>query len=453
MFGGLRKFLAPILPPALQMSKAETFVDSSVRIALEGLVSARWVLILILIGVGVMGELVPSLGTDSIRWFGERSNLVPIGATVVLWGGSNLAAHHWRVALSRRGHRVAGLHLVLDVVALTVLLGLTGGAENPFTVLYVVPITLATQVSPRWTWGVAIASVVAFGVLMELAPEASTAGANMHQMHHMHHGAMGTMGDHLRGMWLSLGLAGALITYFVHRIALGIAHQRDELARLRDAARADRELARIGSLAAGAAHELGTPLATLAVLAGELEHMAPDEKHEAIDVMRGEIARCKRIIGSMANSELRAEAMSRDDIEPWNISQLEAFCEGASECEWQGNAPIDFAPLALVSDVVQELIRNAQNASPDEPWVRLEGRRDAEGLRVRVIDRGQGMTDEVLAAATDPFFTTQLRPESMGLGLFLASAQLRAYRGRLSIQSVLGEGTSIQISIPENEDV
>ncbi len=428
------------------MSKADTLGDSSVRIALKGLVSARWVLILILIGVGVMGELAPNLGTDSIRWFGERSNLPAIGATVALWAGSNLAAHRWSAQLARHGHRVAGLHLVLDVVALTVLLGLTGGATNPFTVLYVVPITLATQVSPRWTWGVAIASVVAFGVLMELAPEVS--GAH----HHMHHGSMG---DHLRGMWLSLGLAGALITYFVHRIALGIAHQRDELAKLRDAARADRELARIGSLAAGAAHELGTPLATLAVLAGELGHMAEDEQHEAIGVMRGEIARCKRIIGSMANSELRAEALSLDDVEPWKISELQSACSDSDDvtCAWHGDATISFAPIALLEDILQELIRNARNAADGTPVIRVEGTRDSAGLEVLVEDQGQGMTAEVLATATDPFYTTQLKPESMGLGLFLVSTQLRAYRGKLTVDSVLGKGTTIHISIPENEDV
>lgn len=428
------------------MSKSETLGDSTVRIALEGLVSARWVLLLILIGVGLVGELAPNLGTDSIRWFGERSNLPAICATVALWGGSNLAAYRWSAELAQYGHRVAGFHLVIDVVALTVLLGLTGGAANPFTVLYVVPITLATQVSPRWTWGVAIASVVAFGVLMELAPAASAS----QNMHHMHGGAMG---DHLRGMWLSLGLSGALITFFVHRIALGIALQRDELASLRDAARADRELARIGSLAAGAAHELGTPLATLAVLAGELEHMADDEKQEAIDVMRGEIARCKRIIGSMANSELRAEALSLEDIEPWNISDLDEACGESAACVWKGEASISFAPMALVKDVLQELIRNAANASEGPPNIRVEGERTSLGLAVRVIDTGPGMTDEVLAAATDPFYTTQLKPESMGLGLFLVGAQLRAYRGTLSIDSALGVGTTIQISIPENEDV
>jgi two-component system sensor histidine kinase RegB len=264
----------------------------------------------------------------------------------------------------------------------------------------------------------------------------------------------GSMSDHLRGMWLSLGLAGALITYFVHRIALGIAQQRDELASLRDAARADRELARIGSLAAGAAHELGTPLATLTVLAGELEYMKDDEKQDAIDVMRGELARCKRIIGSMASSELRAEALSLSDIEPWTLGELAAGCGTATVCEWLGaELEVAFIPKALVLGILQELVKNAENASEEASNVRVLGERNRKGLILRIVDSGRGMSDEVLAAATDPFYSTKEKPESMGLGLFLVSAQLRGYGGSLSIESSQGKGTTITISIPENEEL
>ena len=415
---------------------------SSVRITLQGLISARWVLLLILILVGVVGELVPHLGTNSAQWFAERSNRYAIAATIVLWGGTNLATRAWIDALSAYGRWVAGLHLIVDLMALTVLIGLTGGAANPFTVLFVVPITLATQVTPRWTWGVAFASVVAFGVLLEFAPGRA--------MDHINHGAMG---DHLRGMWLSLGLAGALITFFVHRIALGIAAQRDELARLRDAARADRELARIGSLAAGAAHELGTPLGTLSVLAGELEHMDEGEKQEAIEVMRGELARCKRIIGSMASSELRAEALGQRDIEPWHLSELEAGVEATTVCTWEGSErEIAFVPKALVLGIVRELVANARAASGGEGEVMVAGTRSSDGIRVQVRDQGAGMSDDVLAAATDPFYTTKSTAENMGLGLFLVNAQLRAYGGELSIESEAGEGTTISIHIPDLED-
>ncbi len=417
-------------------------VDPSVRITLLGLVSARWVLILILIAVGILAELLPSLGTDSIRWFGERSNLLAIVATVLLWGGTNFATWKWVDRLSAHGNHVAGVQLIGDIVALTVLIGLTGGAANPFTVLFVVPITLATQVSPRWTWGVAIASVVAFGVLLELAPADTSS--------HMHHGSMG---DHLRGMWLSLGLAGALITFFVHRIALGIAAQRDELARLRDAARRDRELARIGTLAAGAAHELGTPLATLTVLAGELEYMSTEEKQEAIVVMREELARCKHIIGSMASSELRAEALSQRDVEAWQLEELEVDLEEGISCQWHGGSrSIDFVPKKIVLNAIRELVANALAASSKIDEIDVHGFRDADGIRLQITDQGGGMSEEVLAAATDPFFTTQSKPDNMGLGLFLVSSQLRSCGGELSIQSTLGKGTTIQIYVPETED-
>ncbi len=408
-----------------------------------GLVSARWVLLLILIAVGLLGELLPNLGTDSVRWFGERSNLPAIIATILLWSGANLATRKWIDRLASYGRRIAGLHLVADIVALAVLIGLTGGANNPFTVLFVVPITLATQVSPRWTWGVAITSVVAFGVLLNLtAPE---------PMSHMHHGSMG---DHLRGMWISMGLAGALITFFVHRIALGIAQQRDELTRLRDVARGDRELTRICGLAAGAAHELGTPLATLSILAGELEHMPEDEKREAIETMRGEIARCKRIIGAMSSPELRAEALSLVDVAPWRLDELEVELDPSIACEWKRSSQrIAFVPKALIVGIVKELVANAKVATSNKGEVKVSGVRDDTGLRLQVSDTGGGMSEDILAAATDPFFTTKDDSEHMGLGLFLVGSQLRSYGGELSIQSSAGEGAKIEIYIPEMEGI
>ncbi len=442
------------------MTTSASQVDPSVRIALKGLVSARWVLLLIVVGVGIAGELIPSLGTDFVRWFGEGSNLPAIAITVVVWAGTNLATAKWIDTLASFGRHVAGLHVVGDVVALAVLIGLTGGVANPFTVLFVVPITLATQVSPRWTWGTAIASIAAFGILLDIAP-----GDFASHGHHM--GAMAIEVDsdaspysaHLKGMWLSLGLAGALITFFVHRIALGIAAQRDELSTLRDVVRNERELASICTLAAGAAHELGTPLATLSVLAGELRHMEPEEKEEAIETMRGEIARCKRIIGSMASPELRAEVLSLQDIKPWRMSEIGDELENSEICCWNGDGRrIQFVPKALVLSIVRELVANACTASSPVgsrncDKVSVDGIRAGDGLEIVVADTGYGMSDETRLAATDPFFTTKGRPENMGLGLFLVSAQLRSYGGRLTIESSLGKGTKVKMQIPDKEDV
>lgn len=425
-------------------------VDPSVRITLEGLVSARWVLLLIVVAIGVAGRFVSSLEAYTIDWADERQTAVAIIATVLIWGGSNWATSKWITRLAALGRLAAGLHIAVDIIALAVLIGLSGGASNPFTVLFVVPITLATQVGPRWTWGAAIASVVAFGVLLELVPSEMAGHA-----HHM--GAdTSSYSDHLLGMWLSLGLAGGLITFFVHRIAIGIAEQRRELSELRDTIRQERELASIGSLAAGAAHELGTPLATLSVLAGELMHMEPDEQGAAVKTMRGEIARCKGIIGSMASPELRAEALSLRDIEPWSISEIGEEVEVAN-AEWEGGSkPIQFVPKQLVASIVREIVANACTASsPKEDRncnkVELRGIRDDAGLTIIVSDTGHGMSEETLAAATNPFFTTKGRAENMGLGLFLVNSQLRAYGGKLVLDSALESGTKVVVTIPQKD--
>lgn len=201
-----------------------------------------------------------------------------------------------------RPETAAGIQLAIDGIAFTALFAVSRGAANPFTTLYFVPIMLATQVSPRWMWIVAAVCLAGFGSLFAIGP------AGPHGAH---------FAAHLRGMWLAFAVSGVVITFFVHRIAIAIARQQAELYALREGALRDRQLAQIGSLAAGAAHELGTPLATLNVLVGELESMDADERAEAVESMRDQLGRCKRIIGSMANAELRADAMAAIEIEPW----------------------------------------------------------------------------------------------------------------------------------------
>ncbi|MBA3538709.1 MAG: sensor histidine kinase, partial [Deltaproteobacteria bacterium] len=159
-----------------------------------------------------------------------------------------------RLPLFRRWSRtrLMGGVLILDIALMTVLFAASGGAMNPFTVFYLVHVTLAAVVlDARWTIVLAALSMAGFGLLFAI-PE----GADPHAGHRM----ASTPGmNHLQGMWAAFALAAGLIAFFVGRITRAIAVQRDQIATLREASARNARLAALTTLAAGAAHELNNP--------------------------------------------------------------------------------------------------------------------------------------------------------------------------------------------------
>ncbi|MCA9710737.1 MAG: hypothetical protein KDK70_33155, partial [Myxococcales bacterium] len=201
----------------------------SALITLRTLVTARWVLLGLLAGSGLVIALAPGVARPLLAWFPTRPDPTAFFATLLVWLAINVVTVRVWLRTGRATTGVAGLHLLVDATVLTALLVISGGPANPFTTIYFVPITLATQVSPRWTWALAGYCLACFGCLFALEPLPGAPPG-----HHEH------FAGHLRGMWVAFGVTGALVTYFVHRIALSLARQRDELARLREQAVQDR---------------------------------------------------------------------------------------------------------------------------------------------------------------------------------------------------------------------
>ena len=411
------------------------------EITFRGLSTARWVMIAIAAGLGlVFGGWVSVFDTPLLQLFGGRIAVVEWYAILVGWGVIAAIAPQVLGRWIDRPETVAGLQLVIDGLMFTALFAVSRGAANPFTTLYFIPIMLATQVSPRWTWIVAAVCLSGFGSLFAIGP----AGP------HGHHFAA-----HLRGMWLAFAVSGVVITFFVHRIALAIASQQSELYALREGALRDRQLAQVGSLAAGAAHELGTPLATLNVLIGDLDSMDDEERVDAVESMREQLLRCKRIIGSMANAELRVDAMDATEIEPWAVSELEAELEGrdlAIEVDGAARGLLMRTPRSAIIEILDELIGNARAACVDNVTLSISAPGGGE-IEIAVSDDGHGMTPEIAEAARDPFFTTRGSDgEHMGLGLFLVEAKARQLGGGIALESAPGEGTTITLRLPVDEN-
>ncbi|PRQ05993.1 Sensor histidine kinase RegB [Enhygromyxa salina] len=458
---------------------------ANARITLRNLIAARWVLI----ALASASVLIAALAADRlpVGLLPRSEHPLAVCTTIAVWTLLNVAST-LALGRGRASEPLAGAHLLADAVALTLLLALSGGPANPFTILYFLPITLATQVSPRWTWALAGVCVAGFAGLFLLtpaepepmpAPEPVTAVEDPHAHHHMpapHDSAAGPAmgpamgaephGEHFEGhqlgMWVAFGLVGVLITVFVHRTALALAHQRDELARLRQTTLEDRHLTALGALAAGAGHELGTPLGTIKLLVDELPHLPPAESEAALDTIRTELARCKLIVSRMASPELRVTALGQASAQPWPLTQLAAELErvdaGVSlEVEIDDEVADRSCrqPFGALSQVLRELLNNAADASrrtgqPDRAVVvRLYSR--AEALVIDIVDRGVGMDSHDLAAAFSPFHTTRPENQGMGLGLYLARAHLRQLGGTIEIESELGRGTLVRVELPLDE--
>lgn len=482
----MREFVAGLRCAGLAVSVMDRPGDesgdsrASARITLRNLIAARWVLVtLVLIAVviaWVAGDRLPSGLLPS------SDRPVLLVAVLIGWAALNVPS---MVALGRgrASEGLAGGHLLIDAIALTSLLALSGGSANPFTILYFLPITLATQISPRWTWALAVACLACFASLFVLVPIASeapvvvvepvlTVEPDPHAHHHHDHQATPAptsevasapsdhsehFAGHQRGMWVAFGIAGVLMTVFVHRTALALARQRSELARLRQTALEDRHLAAVGTLAAGAAHELGTPLGTIKLLIDELQHMSDDEQGTALTTVREQLGRCKLIVSRMASPELRVSALGVG--ESWQLGELAEEFDGlALGVPLRVVVPESVAaltcrqPFEVIAQLLRELIANAAEAcrrtgDPDR-GITLGIRGQLSGVDIDIEDRGIGMDAAAVASAFDPFYSTRPEGQGLGLGLYLARAHLRQLGGSIELQSTPEQGTRVHLHFP-----
>ncbi len=331
--------------------------------------------------------------------------------------------------------------LTFDVLALTGLLYYTGGSTNPFAPLYLLPITLTAAALPRThTWfmvGLAVACYTALLFVYVPLPGAHAMHGDEFQMH-------------VVGMWLGFLISAALIATFAVRMAATL-RERDRLAAaMREQALKHERVLALGTLATGAAHELGTPLSTLAVLLKDIAPHKPVDD-ETLSVLRAQVARSKEILASLSASAgaVRAEAGAPQALDRW----LETLVRG-----WQARRPgvpprlqLDGPPPAprivaeqTLAQAIVNILNNAADASPSD--VEVNGRWTTNELVLEIADRGTGLAPEVEQRAGEPFITT--KEEGLGLGLFLAYATLNRFGGTVRLLRREGGGTLCRLTLP-----
>lgn len=341
--------------------------------------------------------------------------------------------------------------LLLDVTLLSAWLVLAGGPSNPWSALYLVYVVLASLLLERGLpWGTVAASGLGYGITFALSPGGEDA--------HAGHGGGAAFDAHLEGMYVAYVVSSVLVAYFVTRVADELRRRDHDLAEARERAARVERIAALTTLAAGAAHELGSPLATIAVAAKELERSlaARDELRELAEdarLVREEVVRCRTILDRMAQ---RAGAFTGEaPVERSLASAIDTLAESLgperfARVKAQVAAVDVRLPRGALDFVLENLVRNALDASPAEADVELHvGATDAE-IRVVVHDRGHGMDEATRRRALDPFFTTKDPGRGMGLGLFLVEALTHELGGSLEIDSAPGVGTTVTLVLPRS---
>ncbi len=347
---------------------------------------------------------------------------------------------------------LAGLSLLLDVLVLTGLLYMSGGYANPFSMMFLVYVTLAAFfLDEAWTWGVLATSSLCFTALFFFHIPLPQLG--MHA-HHAHHGHTEGMSLHLHGMFVAFLVIGVITSAFVTRMNREISEQARVISELERAEDDRRRLASLATLTAGAAHELASPIGTLVLIGDDLaREMASDPRwSDDVNLMRQELERCRAILRRMRgqSSELVGEMPSQcvvSDVIREVSSQFDA-----SRLLHDVDPEIGASSIVTLrnglSSTLYNLIRNALQACGQAEEVRISARLEDEMISFIVVDKGSGMTDDVRRRAGEPFFTSKQPGEGMGLGLYLAKLFAAQVEGTLLIESRLGSGTRVNLRIP-----
>ena len=410
--------------------------DETNRKNMALLIQLRW--------TAVVGQIGTIAFVDV--WLGIKLPLASMGA--VIWGLVllNIVSLVWVRYRAQINNRELLLALMLDVAALTAQLYLSGGAANPFTSLYLLQVTLgAVLLDSRSTWSLVAVTCMSFAWLtlsyrpLDLSQQGFSEPFRLHVI----------------GMFIGFVLDAVLLVVFMTRINRNLRDRDAHLAALRQHAAEQDHIVRMGLLASGAAHELGTPLASLSVILSDWRRMpaltSDPEVAGDLGEMENSLQRCKSIVTGILVSAGQARG---EESAP---TMLTAFLTDIVE-EWRRARSVTSLhfinligdDLAIVSDValtqaIFNVLDNALEVSRD--WVEFAAEREDDTLVLSISDRGPGFAPEMLAQLGKPYQSSKGRPGG-GLGLFLVVNVIRKLGGVVTAQNHRKRGATVRLSLP-----
>ncbi len=259
------------------------------------------------------------------------------------------------------------------------------------------------------------------------------------------------------GLVICFVLNAALLVIFITRIGRNLRAGDAALASLRQRAAEEEHIVRMGLLASGAAHELGTPLATMSVVLGDWKRMPQFSKDpamlEEIEEIEGQLLRCKSIVSGILLSagETRGESSSKTSlneffeslVEEWESSRPAQYFEYTNSIDEEFTVAFD----STVKQMVFNVLDNALEVSPN--WLRFEVSKNQEQLFLTVADQGPGFRADILEQVGTPYNSSKGRPGG-GLGLFLVMNVARTLGGTLTVNNRKEGGAEVVIALPLN---
>jgi two-component system sensor histidine kinase RegB len=343
-------------------------------------------------------------------------------------------------------NRQVFLALLVDVFSLTAQLYLSGGVSNPFVFLYLLQVILAAVLLQPWsTWTIVAIAGLCVAMLALFAQPLALPFDH----------ARGITSPYIQGILISIVVTASLLVIFLTRINRNLRTGDAQLADLRQRAAEEEHIIRMGLLASGAAHELGTPLATLAVILGDWRRMPEfcnnPELLAEIGEMQTQLKRCKAIVSGILLSagEARGESSVKTTIKTF-LDQLVG--------EWRASRTIvsfiydnrierdlDVVSDSTLKQMIWNVLDNALEASPQ--WLKLEVTCDDDSLTLVVTDAGRGFAPGMLDHFGKPYQSTKGRPGG-GLGLFLVVNVARTLGGAVSARNRAEGGACVRINLP-----
>lgn len=331
--------------------------------------------------------------------------------------------------------------LACDLLIHSALLYYSGGSTNPFVSYYLVPLAIAAVTLP-WVYSLVLSglALAAYSLLLV-------------QFYPLDPLPIARETMQVYGMWLSIALAAAVITFFAARMAEELRRQEQLRAERREEGLRDEQLLAVATQAAGAAHELGTPLSTMSVLLNEMrsDHKDP-QLQEDLAVLQDQVKLCKQTLQQlvraaeanrrMAVVEQEVTAWLHESLDRWHLMRPETSYR--FQCKGRGQVPC-LAPPPDLTQALLNLLNNAADACPDNLEVSLDW--NAQDIVISIRDHGPGVPAAIAESIGKPFFTT--KGKGFGLGLFLSKASVTRAGGSVKLYSHEQGGTLTELRLPQ----
>ncbi|MBP5981387.1 MAG: HAMP domain-containing histidine kinase [Halomonas sp.] len=389
-------------------------------------------LLAIVVGVELLGFNLPVTAVVSV---------------VIAMGILNIATW-WRLGRPRAVEHIEYLlHLLADITGLTLLFYFSGGSTNPFITYYLVPVTIAAATLPwRHAWACAGSAMAGYSFLMFYYHP-------IPQLGHINSDVM--LNLHVLGMWLNFGLSAGLVTFFIYKMAYALRSRDKALSRTREAALRNEQVLAVATQAAGTAHELGTPLSTMAILLKEMQEEAPDDGtlHQDIRLLRQQVDICKSRLQHLVTSSDRQRMAEPEilDAQEWLTGVVQRWLVLRPDVSHQFDITDKrgrpwLAVDTTLDQALMNLLNNAADANPERIAVRLDWQEESVVIDIR--DHGPGIAMSIADQLGDTFIST--KSKGMGIGLFLTHATINRFGGGVSLYNHPEGGTLTEVTLPRS---